>query len=68
ATDYLYRVSYATAGSIIGVDIAKNRGLRGVNVKTIIFIMGAWILTLPLVASASIAIYFLIKTFVGVTM
>ncbi|MEM1805110.1 MAG: inorganic phosphate transporter [Ignisphaera sp.] len=60
--------TYATAGSIIGVDIAKNRGLRGVNVKTIIFIMGAWILTLPLVASASIAIYFLIKTFVGVTM
>jgi len=56
--------TYATAGSIIGVGIAKNRGLRGVNVKTIVFIMSAWILTLPLVASASIAIYSLIKTFI----
>lgn len=57
--------SYATAGSIIGTGIAKYRGLSGVNIKMILFIVCAWILTLPLTASASIAIYFLLKIFIG---
>lgn len=57
--------TYATAGSIIGVGIVKYKGLSGVNIKTIIFILCAWILTLPLAASASIAIYFLFKIILG---
>jgi len=57
--------TYAAVGSIIGVGIAKYRSFAGVSFKTVIFIMTAWLLTLPLSALASTAIYFLISRFAG---
>lgn len=57
--------TYATAGSIIGVGVAKHKGFSGVNIRTVLFVICSWVLTLPLTASASMAIYFLLKLFIG---
>ncbi len=53
--------TYVAARAIIGAGIAKYRSLKAINIKTILFIMFAWIITLPLTSSLAIAIYFLLK-------
>ncbi len=49
--------THASVSAIIGASIAKNRGLRGVNMRIVIFILLSWILTLP----ATISIAFIIR-------
>ena len=57
--------TYVAAGSIIGVGIAKS-GWRGVNLKTVIFIVTSWLLTLPVTSGLSIAIYYVLTYIIGV--
>jgi len=57
--------TYVAAGSIIGVGVAKS-GWRGVNLKTVIFIVTSWLLTLPITSGLSIAIYYVLTYIVGV--
>lgn len=57
--------TYVAAGSIIGVGIAKS-GWRGINLKTVIFIVTSWLLTLPVTSGLSIAIYYILTYIVGV--
>ncbi|MEM4896157.1 MAG: inorganic phosphate transporter, partial [Ignisphaera sp.] len=49
------------AGAIIGAGIAKYRSLKALNLKLILFIMFAWVITLPVTSSLAIAIYSLLK-------
>lgn len=58
--------TYACAGSIIGAGIAKSKSLKGVNLKTVLFIMLAWVFTLPVTIAISIPVYLLLKTVIGV--
>lgn len=53
--------TYAAAGAIIGAGIARHRSLKAINVKLVLFIMFAWVLTLPVTSSLAIAIYSLLK-------
>lgn len=53
--------TYAAAGAIIGAGIAKYRSLKALNLKLILFIMFAWVITLPITSSLAIAIYSLLK-------
>lgn len=53
--------TYAAAGAIIGAGIAKYRDLKALNVKLILFIMFAWVITIPVTSSLAIAIYSLLK-------
>jgi PiT family inorganic phosphate transporter len=58
--------TYAAAGSIIGVGIAKSKSLRGVNKKTLIFIVFSWMLTLPVTLVLGLGIYYLLAVILGV--
>lgn len=53
--------TYAAAGAIIGAGIAKYRNLKALNIKLILFIMFAWVITIPVTSSLAIAIYSLLK-------
>ncbi|MEM2021829.1 MAG: inorganic phosphate transporter [Zestosphaera sp.] len=57
--------TYVAAGSIVGVGIAKS-GLRGVNLKTVVFIITSWLLTLPITSGLALGIYYLLRTILGV--
>lgn len=57
--------TYVAAGSIIGVGVARS-GWRGVNLKTVIFVVTSWLLTLPVTSGLSIAIYYILAYIVGV--
>jgi len=57
--------TYVAAGSIIGVGIARS-GWRGINLKTVIFVISSWLLTLPVTVGLSIAIYYVLTYIVGV--
>ncbi len=49
--------THASVASIIGVGIAKHRSLRGVNWRTVALILAGWLLTLPVAAGLSMALY-----------
>lgn len=49
--------THASVSSIIGVGIAKSRSLKGVDWKTIAYIIISWLLTLPITILLSLAIY-----------
>ena len=53
--------SYAAVGAIIGAGIAKYRSLKALNVKLVLFIMFAWVITLPVTALLAITIYTLLS-------
>lgn len=55
--------TYAAVGAIMGAGIARHRSLGALNLKLVLFIMFAWVLTVPVTASLAIAIYTLAKTF-----
>ncbi|MEM2004561.1 MAG: inorganic phosphate transporter [Zestosphaera sp.] len=57
--------TYVAAGSIVGVGLAKS-GWRGVNVRTVFFIITSWLLTLPIAAGLSLCIYYLVSYILGV--
>ncbi len=54
--------THASVSSIIGVGLARERSLRAVNWKTIGIIIVSWILTVPIAASISFIIYFILTT------
>lgn len=58
--------TYACAGSIIGAGIAKSKSLKGVSARTVLFIMLAWVITLPLTIIISTSLYLFIKLVLGV--
>lgn len=60
--------TYAAAGSIIGVGIAKSKSLHGVNKKTLIFIIFSWMLTLPVTIILGLGIYYLLAVILGVSL
>ncbi len=49
--------THASVSSIIGVGIARSRSLSGVDWKVVGIIVASWIITLPVAAGASFAIY-----------
>jgi PiT family inorganic phosphate transporter len=49
--------THASVSAIIGVGIAKNKGLRGINIRIIILILLSWLLTLP----ATVSIAFILR-------
>jgi PiT family inorganic phosphate transporter len=53
--------TYAAVGAIIGAGAARHRSLRAINIKLVLFIMFAWVITVPVTASLAIAIYTLLK-------
>jgi Phosphate/sulphate permeases len=53
--------SYAAVGAIIGAGVAKHKSLRALNLKLVLFIMFAWVITVPVTASLAIAIYTLLS-------
>lgn len=53
--------TYAAAGAIMGAAIAKNRGFRGVQVRQVVVIVVAWMLTLPVAASLGLSAYYLLN-------
>jgi PiT family inorganic phosphate transporter len=55
--------TYAAVGAIMGAGIARHRSLGALNLKLVLFMMFAWVLTIPVTASLAIAIYTLTKTF-----
>jgi len=57
--------TYACAGSIIGAGIARVRSLRGVNARTVVFIMFAWVITLPATIGLGIPLYILVRQLLG---
>lgn len=42
--------THASVSAVIGAGLAKTRGLRGINLRTVFFIVLSWILTLPVSA------------------
>jgi len=57
--------SYAAAGAIIGAGIAKYRNFKALNMKMLVFIMFAWVLTLPITSCIAISIYTILKYVIG---
>ncbi|MEM3980882.1 MAG: inorganic phosphate transporter [Ignisphaera sp.] len=57
--------SYAAAGAIIGAGIARYRDFKALNMKMLIFIMFAWVLTLPITSCIAISIYTILKYVIG---
>jgi PiT family inorganic phosphate transporter len=53
--------SYAAVGAIIGAGVAKHKSLRALNLKLVLFIMFAWVITVPVTASLTMAIYTLLS-------
>jgi phosphate/sulfate permease len=47
----------------MGAGIARHRSLGALNLKLVLFMMFAWVSTIPVTASLAIAIYTLTKTF-----
>lgn len=56
--------TYVAAGSIIGVGVARS-GWRGINLRTVLFILTSWLLTLPVTSGLSIVIYYVLTYIVG---
>ena len=52
--------THASVSSIIGVGIAKERSLKAINWKTVGIIIISWLLTVPIAASISFIIYFIL--------
>ncbi|RLG74142.1 MAG: inorganic phosphate transporter [Thermoprotei archaeon] len=52
--------THASVSSVIGVGIAKVKGLAGVDWKVVGYIVASWILTVPIAAFISISIYTLL--------
>ncbi len=57
--------THASVSSVIGVGIAKNRSLGGVNWRTIGIIFLSWVLTLPVAMLLSMTLYVLVGALVG---
>ncbi|MCD6157922.1 MAG: inorganic phosphate transporter [Euryarchaeota archaeon] len=53
--------THASVSSVMGVGIAKNRGLKGLNLRIIGWILVSWLLTVPAAALMSLGIYTIIK-------
>ncbi len=53
--------THASVSSIIGVGIAKNRGVRGVEWRTVALIIAAWVLTVPVAAAIGASLYMLLN-------
>ncbi len=51
--------THASVSSVIGVGIAKNRSLKGVDWKIVGYIIVSWILTVPVAAALSFIVYVL---------
>jgi len=54
--------TYAAVGAVIGTGIARY-GRNGLSIKTVVMIISSWVFTLPIVASISMAIAYLLKIF-----
>lgn len=53
--------THASVSSVIGVGIARSRSLRALNLRTVSLIIASWILTVPIAASLSFAIYYIVR-------
>jgi len=49
--------THASVSSVIGVGIAKARGVKGVDWKIVGYIVASWILTVPVAAIISLSVY-----------
>jgi len=56
--------THASVSSVIGVGIAKEKSLKALNLRVIGYILVSWILTVPVAAGLSFAIYFLFRLIV----
>lgn len=53
--------THASVSSVIGVGIAKERSIRALNLRVIGYILASWILTVPVAAGLSFALYLLVR-------
>ncbi|MGB9729149.1 MAG: anion permease [Thermoprotei archaeon] len=58
--------TYAAAGSIIGVGIAKSKSFHDIDKKTLVFIISSWMFTLPITMMLGLGIYYLLAVILGV--
>ncbi len=56
--------THASVSSVIGVGIARSRSLKSLNIRTVSLIIASWILTVPIAASLSFAIYYVVRLFI----
>ena len=56
--------THASVSSVIGVGIARSRSLKALNIRTVSLIIASWILTVPIAASLSFAIYYVVRLFI----
>ncbi len=56
--------THASVSAVIGVGIAKYRGLRGVNLKTVTYIIMSWVLTLPVSMALGFTLYLVFRNFI----
>jgi len=57
--------TYAAAGAIMGVGIARSRSIKSVNLKMVLFVVSAWVLTVPTTSALSFAVYYLLHSVFG---
>ncbi|MCD6502970.1 MAG: inorganic phosphate transporter [Euryarchaeota archaeon] len=53
--------THASVSSVMGVGIAKSRGLKGLNLRIVGWILISWLLTVPAAALMSLGFYSLVK-------
>lgn len=49
--------TFAAAGAIIGAGVAKHRSLKALNAKMLLFIMFAWLFTVPITFTMALSLY-----------
>ena len=54
--------THASVSSVIGAGIAKTKSLRGLNWRTVAIIVASWVLTLPITAGISFALFIILKS------
>ncbi|MEM1529294.1 MAG: inorganic phosphate transporter, partial [Desulfurococcaceae archaeon] len=58
--------TYITVGTVMGIGVAKYRSIkRGLNVKLVLTILSAWVLTLPIAALLGMCFYYALVILFG---
>ena len=55
--------THTSVSAIIGVGIAKAKGLRGLNLKIVAYIVASWLLTLPVTIGIAAGLYLAVRSF-----
>ncbi len=53
--------THASVSSILGIGLAKVKGVRGINWRIVGYILTSWVLTVPVAAALSFTLYLLLS-------